>query len=63
MKFDPLKIKGTREEIVKELRSAEVGWQHQGKPSLAVEAAEGASRLEAGESSARVGHVTYVVTD
>lgn len=36
---------------------------HFGKPLLADQAGLGVSRLEAGESSAQVGHVTYTVTD
>ena len=63
MKHDPATVRGSRDELTEELKKAREGWLHFGKPLLADQAGLGVSRLESGESSARVGHVTYIVTD
>lgn len=55
--------RGTRDELVADLRRAVDGWLHHGKPHLAEQARTGADDLEAGESSVQVGHAQYVVTE
>lgn len=61
--FDPPYVQGPRDELINELRGAAVGWEHFGKPALAVEALSGVELLEQGEYSVRVGHQEYVVTE
>lgn len=55
--------RGTRAELVSELRRGETGWTHFGKDELARQAREGRERLEAGQRDAIVGHVKYLVTE
>ena len=55
--------RGTRDELVTELRRAADGWIHYGKPHLAAEARNGVEELETGGSSVQVGHAKYVVTE
>lgn len=60
----PLREEGSRSELVAKLHArAEYLW-HMGKDYAFVERARaGAERLQAGESSTRVGYTDYVVTE
>jgi hypothetical protein len=63
MELDHATFRGPRAELVDELRKAAVGWRHFDKPELSEQAHLGATRLEQGESTVRVGHAMYTVTD
>jgi len=57
-----LQIEGSRADLVAKLREMAVGWSHLGKPQRAEASQAGAERLEAGESTIKVGPTEYVVT-
>lgn len=64
MKLDRGTIRGSRQELISELEDAVEGWEHQGKPTLAEQAAAAAVALSWSEVwSVRVGHVVYLVDE
>ena len=56
-------VTGTRVELVAELHRLAAGWEHLGKDKLSAACWNGVGRIEAGDSSIRVGHTLFVVTD
>jgi hypothetical protein len=52
---------GTREQVVAELSDAAVGWDHQRKPALTLQASDAVVRVRGGADMARVGHWLYLV--
>lgn len=61
--LDDMTRTGPRDELTDELRRMAEGWSHLVKDDLAAASADGADRLEAGDTSVRVGHTSYVVKD
>lgn len=56
-------VRGTRDELLAELRDSAVGWAHMGKPGLAGEAKTAHRMITDGAESAQVGHLRYEVRD
>lgn len=54
---------GRRDELVGLLNEHAEGWHHLANDRLYREALDGAAKLQAGDSSVRVGHTVYEVTD
>lgn len=54
---------GKRSELVSALNEMSEGWSHLCKPELSEAAKEAAVKIENGESSVRVGHTTYKVSE
>lgn len=63
MRHLPGRITGTRDELLAELRKAETGWWHQGRPDLSSQARNAVESLAGGSPEAQVGHVEYLVTE
>jgi hypothetical protein len=59
----PMQETGTRAELTERLREMSEGWHHLCKDTLSQEAAHGATALESGHGSVKVGHTTYTVSD
>ncbi|WP_458085739.1 hypothetical protein [Streptomyces malaysiensis] len=63
MPLDPMHKRGTRDELIADLRDSAEGWHHLCKDALSAAAADAADGLEAGSFSVKVGHTIYTVTD
>lgn len=59
--MDLMQKKGSRAELVSELREMAEGWHHLCKDDLSAKAAEMADELESGSFSVKVGHTIYSV--
>lgn len=58
-----MRKRGTRQDLVQELRTDAEAWHHLCKDKLSDAATEGAAGLEAGSFSVKVGHTVYEVDE